>query len=135
MLTSSDKVTKVLFAVIIVMTIAVIFNSFYKFYFQKDYEFIVEAPCDPTEQICFIRSCDDEECPPNQLEHYRIFALNAADFEQCSNDSCLSECTVGVIECEEILCGESSDDICIDLPVAIEEESKEELNNGFEIQE
>ncbi|MFZ2484387.1 MAG: hypothetical protein WAX80_02665 [Minisyncoccia bacterium] len=109
---STDKVTKVLFILISALIIAAIVNNLYTFYFQKDYDFTVEASCDPVEQACFIRDCSDGECPPNELERYRVFALNANDFQKCSDDSCIVECSLGQIDCEEILCDESGGDVC-----------------------
>lgn len=110
---SSGKMTKALFILVSAMVLATIVNNFYIFYFQKNYDFIVEASCDPTEQACFVRSCgEDSECPPNELEQYRMFVLKASDFEKCSDDSCLNECVMGAIQCEEVLCGDSEEDIC-----------------------
>lgn len=108
-----DRVTLVLFVLISAMTLAAIANSFFVFYYQKNYKFTVEAPCDPSQQNCFVRNCGKEdECPPNNLERYRIFALRASDFEGCPNNSCLIECITGQVRCEEILCDESRGDAC-----------------------
>ena len=109
---STDKVTKILFIFVSALVLAAIANNFYTFYFQKDYKFIVETPCNSTEQTCFIRDCSDGECPPNELERYRTLSINAADFAQCANDSCLNECTNGSIQCKEIFCDESVGDAC-----------------------
>lgn len=109
-----DWVTKTLFILVSALVLATLVANFYTFYFQKNYDFIVEAPCDPTTQTCFVRDCSESsECPPNGLEQYRMFTVNAADFEKCSDDSCLYECVAGVIQCEEIFCDESGGDICI----------------------
>src|SRR3989338_5881806 len=96
----SNSVTKVLFILVSAMFLAAIVNNFYIFYFKKNYDFIVEASCNPTEQTCFIRDCSEgSECPPNGLEKYRSFSMKARDFEKCSNDSCLTECTTGLVKC------------------------------------
>lgn len=85
----------------------------YKFLFGLEYEFYVEAPCDPSSQTCFVRDCSEpESCPPNELESYRAFYLSAEDFNTCRNNSCLYSCTNGIIECQEVLCGESEGDEC-----------------------
>lgn len=110
---STDKVTKIFFILVSALVLAAIANNFYIFYFQKNYDFTVEAPCDQTQQSCFIRVCSDGECPPNGLEVYRVFTLKASDFNKCSNDSCLNECTTGLIQCKEVLCDESGGDTCI----------------------
>lgn len=103
---------KWLFIVISAMVLAAIANNFYTFYIQKNYSFTVEASCDPSAQSCYLRDCSTGECPPNELETYRVFDLKAADFARCSDDSCLTECTSGAIKCQEIPCGESADDSC-----------------------
>ena len=111
---SSSKVTRFLFILLSAMALAAIINNFYIFFYQKNYKFIVEALCDSKEQSCFIRHCgEDAECPPNGLEQYRQFSLNASDFKKCSDDSCLNECTSGVIKCIEISCDESAGDSCL----------------------
>lgn len=110
---STNKVTKALFLLVTALVIAVLANNFYIFYIQKNYDLTVEAPCDPTAKTCFIRSCgEDSECPPNGLEQYRMFTLNASDFNQCTDNSCLNECLAGLIECAEIQCGDLEDDVC-----------------------
>lgn len=110
-----DWVTKTLFIIVSALVLAAVANNFYTFYYQKNYEFTVEAPCDSTQQSCFIRDCSNGECPPNGLEVYRAFTLKAKDFEKCSDDSCLSECITGSIQCEEASCSESNGDVCTTL--------------------
>ena len=110
---SCNMMTKILFTLLFSMIFIVVANNFYTFYYQKNYKFIVETPCDPTEQTCFIRHCDEnDECPPNGLEQYRLFNLKASDFPKCSSDSCLDECLNSIISCEEVKCNESSGDAC-----------------------
>ena len=111
---SSNKVSKILFILVAAMVLSVVISNFHTFFYEKNYEFIVEAECNPTEQACFARHCgEDEECPPNGLEQYRMFALTAVDFETCSDSSCLDECSMGSINCEEIFCDESAGDTCL----------------------
>lgn len=84
--------------------------SFYFFYFQKDYEFIVEVSCDPTEEICFQRDCSNpDDCPPNGFSDFKRYTLNAGDFKMCENEDCENACESGAIQCEPIECAE--DDI------------------------
>ncbi len=92
--------------------VAVIIATGYKFYIKKDYDFIVETPCDPISETCFYRDCLEGECPPNGLENYKIFTLKAYDFSSCSDKSCFVECTSNAIACTETVCGESREDIC-----------------------
>lgn len=105
-----NYVTRTIFILVVALVLAAVVNNFYIFYIQKNYEFIVESPCNLTAESCFIRSCGDEECPPNELSHYRMFAIKARDFGKCRDNSCFSECSSGLIECKEIMCSE--DDAC-----------------------
>lgn len=114
---STDGVTKALFILVSALVLVAVVNNFYIFYYQKNYNFIVEVSCDTTEQSCFIRDCNDGECPPNELEQYRMFSLNAKDFSLCETDSCLRACLSGQITCSEILCGESEEDTCSTVPI------------------
>lgn len=79
--------------------------SFYFFYFKKDYEFIVEVACDPRAGTCFQRDCSNpDDCPPNQLENFKRYSLNAADFSKCKDENCSLVCADGTIECKPIKC-------------------------------
>jgi hypothetical protein len=103
---------KAFLASISLLIVAAICAAAYHFLVQKDYAFIVEAPCDPAQDTCFVRDCSGGECPPNELEHYRMFSVQAADFDTCADNSCLHECQQGDIACTEIVCGESEEDEC-----------------------
>src|SRR4051812_19544750 len=107
---------KWLFAVVAALFVSAIANNFYTFYIKKDYDFTVEAPCDPAKQVCYIRDCSDGSCPPNNLSEYRVFHLNAADFDKCQDDSCLSECLSGSVGCNEDKCVESEESTCTQPP-------------------
>lgn len=108
-----DKWDKIFLWIIALSVVAVITSTAYKFLFLKDYNFIVEAPCDPTKSTCFIRDCSNpDDCPPNGLSVYRQFNVKASDFGKCANNSCLNECLTGKIACAEIKCSESSGDTC-----------------------
>jgi hypothetical protein len=105
------KTTRVLLIVSTSMFLSVLIYNFYSFYLLKDYTLLVEAPCGEGES-CFIRSCEGEECPPSGLESYRMFAINASDFSACVDESCISECKSGGIECEEVMCSDSPESTC-----------------------
>jgi hypothetical protein len=87
--------------------------SFYKYYYTKNYDYLVEARCDPLAENCFSRDCTNpDDCPPNGLSIYKKFFVKAFDFAKCSDNSCEKECSNGFIECSPIPCGESEDDVC-----------------------
>jgi len=81
---------------------------------QKDFTFEVEAACDPSTNNCFERDCSskDSDCPPDNLEHYKVYEVNAATFQKCSADTCAKECENGEVSCKLLQCGESSEDAC-----------------------
>ena len=106
-----------------------IFVSFYFFYFKKDYDFIVEVACDPSQEVCFQRDCTNpDDCPPNELSDFKRYSLNAGDFKMCENEDCTTVCESGTIECEPIECeedeemGESCSLLELESPVVEEEE-------------
>lgn len=104
---------------LLILTILVllmpIFSNFYKFYLTKNYNYIIEQNCDDSKNICFIRNCDDDECPPNGLTKYRQFYIKAEDFKLCEDNSCEIECLNGQINCEEIECDVNLGDDCSSL--------------------
>lgn len=105
---------KLLKLIIFLLVISALLANFYTFFFLKNYNFIVESSCNPEVEVCYGRDCSDSsECPPNNLEIYKVYSISAKDFDKCSDDSCKNECTNGLIMCKEIVCGSSSEDSCI----------------------
>jgi hypothetical protein len=97
----------------LVALVAPVFSSFYKYYFTQNYDYLVEAECNPEIEICYIRDCSNpDDCPPNGYEEYKQYYLKAYDFKKCSDNSCKTECENDAIDCEEIVCGEFEEDIC-----------------------
>lgn len=99
-------------SIISLSVVVAVLSTAYIFLIKKNYEFVVEAPCDPAKDTCFSRDCSGGECPPNGLEEYRIFSVHARDFETCTDSTCLKECVDGIINCTETVCGESEEDVC-----------------------
>jgi hypothetical protein len=90
--------------------LAVILGAFYFFYYQKDYDFIVEVACDPTVESCTERDCTNpDDCPPNGLSDFKRYSVPASDFEKCENEDCTTACEMGIIECELQECEEAPD--------------------------
>ncbi len=90
--------------------LVVIVASFYSFYFQKNYDFIVEVSCDPLKETCFQRDCSNpDDCPPNGLFDFKRYSLNAGDFKMCENEDCANACETGAIKCEPIVCMEDEE--------------------------
>lgn len=113
MIDIGKEIDKGFLLVVLLMIAATLGITAYSFLYVRAHDFIVEAPCDTASETCFYRDCSEEDaCPPNELEDYRVFKVTAADFAQCTYNSCLEECTSGTISCEEIMCGMSEDDAC-----------------------
>ena len=107
----SDKVFLSLFILSVIM---VILGTFYNFFILKQYDFVVEAACDPETEECFYRDCEEEDaCPPNQLETYKIFTVPADRFGSCADNSCASLCQGDEASmCIETVCGETEGNEC-----------------------
>jgi len=89
-------------------SIVAILVSFYFFYYKKDYNFIVEVPCNTLQETCFQRDCSSlGDCPPNNLSVFKRYSLNANDFKACENEDCTNACEGGEIKCELIKCTEN----------------------------
>ncbi len=89
--------------------------SFYKYYYTKNYDYLVEASCDPSTEKCFHRDCSNaDDCPPNGLSYFKEFYVKAYDFPKCTDDSCKTECTEREISCVPISCEYSQE--CADSP-------------------
>lgn len=112
-----DKSDKLFLAAIALSILAVISITAYSFLYLKNYDFVTEAECNPETETCFYRDCSEEDaCPPNSLESYRVFTTSALDFKTCLTNSCLRKCINGEIQCEEQICGESEEDVCSEQP-------------------
>lgn len=113
---SMETSSKVMLWLLLLSIVAVIFSTVQQFLVQKNYNFTLEAECDMAERSCFVRDCSSGECPPNELETYRIFEVTASDFNSCSQSDCLDECMSGVIQCIEVKCDSDAGDICTEEP-------------------
>lgn len=95
-------------------------GSFYFFYIKKDFDFIVESPCDTNKEQCFIRDCTNpDNCPPNGLSEFKRYTLKARDFQYCQDEDCTSVCESGQIQCTPVQCTEDPEvgESCSTLPI------------------
>lgn len=105
--------------VVLVALIIPILSNFYKYYFTKDYDYLVEAKCNPSVESCFSRDCSNpDDCPPNGLSIYKEFYVKAYDFSKCKDNSCEQECASGLITCTPVPCGESPEETCTEHAVS-----------------
>ena len=108
-----DRLGKYVLWLVSLSFLVVLLSTGYIFLVRKDYNFYLEAYCNPETTTCFTRDCSEpDSCPPNNLEDYRVFYVKAKDFNKCSDNSCLTECSSGQISCEEVVCGEEPSDEC-----------------------
>ena len=92
----------ILFLITILAAVGI---GFWKYYYTRNYDFRIEAPCDPKTEQCSYRDCSiDGDCPPNNLSYYKAFFVKSYDFQKCSDNSCEKECKAGTIECRPISC-------------------------------
>lgn len=92
----------------------VLLGAFARYYYLKEYIFHIETPCDPAFEICFVRDCEADECPPNGLSHYRTFDILANKFDACEADNCEFFCETNPSECVELVC-DSEVDSCSEI--------------------
>ncbi|MEQ1561116.1 MAG: hypothetical protein ABL899_00170 [Nitrospira sp.] len=80
------------------------FSSYYKYFYIKDYDYLIEAGCDPLLEECSFRDCEKNPdiCPPNNLSYYKEYYVKAYDFQKCSDNSCSYECLNMEIVCREV---------------------------------
>lgn len=106
----------VLIIVFILTLILAIGSSYYRYFYSKNFDYLVEANCDPEVENCFYRDCESspDDCPPNGLVNYKSYKVKAYDFKKCSDNSCLNECVSGTISCEVIACDVENGDVCTD---------------------
>lgn len=103
----------IFFVVSTLILISVLISGYIIFYKNKNYDFIIEAPCDPITHKCFVRDCENiEGCPPNNLNQYRIFHIKAKDFGSCTDNSCLNVCDSNTPACIETKCRETEGNMC-----------------------
>ncbi len=76
-------------------------SSYYKYYYTKNYDYLVEAKCDSQTETCSFRDCqiNPDNCPPNGFSYFKSYYVKAYDFPKCSDNSCEKECTEKIIDC------------------------------------
>jgi hypothetical protein len=103
---------KVVLLLVLLGFFFVIGISYYKYFKIKDFNFIVEAECNPNKENCFERNCaETEECLIPDFNYYKLFKVPAYLFNKCDSNTCSNICTTEG-RCEEIKCGDSVEDIC-----------------------
>ncbi len=97
----SSLLNKVLFGVFFLSVAVIVANNYYQYAILKNYDMYIEVQCDfSTESGCIRRDCNEEECPPNELESYKIYKIKAKDLAFCQDGTCYEECANMIISCE-----------------------------------
>jgi hypothetical protein len=104
-----DKKTKVLFIVLILLLIASVGATFYRYMIQKDYLIFAHVECNPQEESCFYYPCEegDSECDPTAIEYYKKITKKAFNIEICNteDEDCNPlVCKNGEKDCEITTC-------------------------------
>jgi hypothetical protein len=105
--------------ILLFLILITILSSFYFFYLKKDYDFFVEASCNPEQETCFFRDCENsmDGCPPNNLSYYHQYSIKARDFKFCPNEDCTQACETNTINCIKTECTEEdiNNRVCVGL--------------------
>jgi len=110
-----DFKSKTLFVVFILIILAAIGLSYYRYMVLRDYYVTVEEECDPQIEKCFVYECDpadDSECPTNpeeRVSYYKIIQKKAYNIPLCDpqKDDCPPLTCADDPSCLETLCDES----------------------------
>lgn len=105
--TKKQRVVAVFFSYLIVVVFIV---TFARVYVRGDYMLSSEVECDPAEESCFVRLCE-EDCDPEAMEEfYKIRALSAAYASTCNPavESCPDPLCSEIPTCVEELCIEEN---------------------------
>jgi hypothetical protein len=97
----------------------VLVASFVRYYYLKEFPIYIEVQCDPATEICFHQDCSEGDCPPNNLEDYRLFSIPGYMHSSCYDiDRCASVCKGQNGICTETICGsDPENDTCSEAPV------------------
>ncbi len=110
-----NKNTPELVVTLFLLCLITILMSVNFFYIKKDYDFVVETSCNPETESCYFRDCESEdaECPPNNYSYFKMYSINAKDFETCEGEDCAYVCATNLDLCEEIECSEEDGYECL----------------------
>jgi hypothetical protein len=79
-------------------------------YLRGDYMLSSEVGCDPAEESCFVRVCEEECDPENLYEYYKIRTVSAAYAPTCNPliEECPDIACSAIPTCVETLCTEEN---------------------------
>jgi len=109
------KTTNVwILTVFFLCVVAALVMNYRHFFVEKNYQYLVEAPCDASQETCFVRNCTEspDDCGVNTFSPYKTYYLSARDFAACGDTACANECASGAISCTPVMCDASIGELC-----------------------
>lgn len=105
---NEERKNKIFWAVFILLIFFVVANTYVRIFLQKDYMLLMEVPCDPDLESCFVHTpadlCEDsvdQNCLQNtESEYYKIIHKKAATVPNYCEQNSESLCA-------ELLCSDS----------------------------
>lgn len=85
-------------------------SSYYKYLVLKDYIVESETSCDPYNETCYVKHCDNSEkgaCtgnPDEDISYYKIEYRNARNIICTGDNDCDFSCTESEKDCGEVAC-------------------------------
>ena len=109
----TDLPNRVFITALIASVLCAVVFSLYKYWYTENFFFQIEAACTTDITQCFTRSCDEGDCPPNDLETYNMYRLPAKEFAQCEDNGCANLCGAGKSpSCALIPCTDDGESSC-----------------------
>ena len=103
---------KMLVIFFILSFFVVVISAYSRFVILKDFTFQVEVPCNPETQTCFVRDCEVDYCPPNNLTEYALFNIRGYQYSSCTTGTCVLYCSRASSQCEAVSCDPENGDVC-----------------------
>ena len=113
-----DRKSKIFFVVFFTVALIAVAVSFFKFFVWRDYYIKVETGCNPSQEKCFVSTCDpasDSKCPSDEKARVRYYKLLEKKAYAIMSEL---SCRTGE-DCQEIFCDDTtktSDQECSKVP-------------------
>lgn len=105
-----EKHRWVVLSVLSALVLLSIAGSAWRYLYNENYFFSLEASCNSDKERCFTRDCTNpDSCPSNGLAEYKIVKVKATDFKKCTDSSCTTECASNLISCDVKYCDASQE--------------------------
>ena len=108
-----DKKSKILLVVFMVIILASITITYYRFFVNKNYFIYTQVSCDPLKDSCYsTKDCPsgDNSCDQTKISYYKIMKVKAYELSSCNinKESCPEpSCKIGDQDCQLIKCDQN----------------------------